>query len=88
MRIILELIEIIWLIVGCAVTMSMIYFAIDNITNKIKHFMKRQNKIRCLCHHEYIVDWAWGNEDYKEYRYRCRKCGRILKINVVGGERK
>lgn len=85
MEIALKIFEVIVMLLGCCAFMTLVYISILALVDKIEQVMKRQNKIRCLCKHEYEQMSAWyiPNEDYKECKFRCRKCGKVIKLNVV-----
>lgn len=88
MDIALKIFELIVQLLGCCTLFILVYISIDLLGDKIEKFMKRQSKIRCLCQHEYEQKFAWriGVTDYKEVTFQCRKCGKILKANIVVGE--
>lgn len=71
------------LIIGMGTTALVSYFLFEALCLKIKSIMNRQSKIRCLCKHKYEFKWRWFNQEDSEYTYRCVKCGKILKINVI-----
>lgn len=69
-----------------AVFVAFISYALYcELSEKVKQVMRRQGKIRFLCKHEYKRKYVWSvsSKDYVEYVLCCRKCGKILKINVV-----
>lgn len=60
------------------------YYLYCELKEKIKQFMKRQSKIRCLCEHEYEFKWhMYYGRDLDEYCYVCRKCNKVLKFKVA-----
>lgn len=70
-------------IIGLAVIGMVLYCSACMLLSKIKSIINRQSKIRCLCKHKYEFKWRWFNQENSEYTYRCVKCGKILKINVI-----
>lgn len=72
-----------------AVAFALILSAVtDVLADRIKRIMARQSKIRCLCKHEYLLDWKFeGRKGIEECEYRCRKCGKKLEIKIVKAER-
>ena len=69
--------------IGLAVIGMVLYWLVCMLLSKIKSIINRQSKIRCLCKHKYEFKWRWFNQEDSEYTYRCVKCGKILKINVI-----
>lgn len=49
----------------------------------VKIVLKRQTKIKCLCHHEYEPDSAFYKFGGIEYTFRCRKCGKKRIVKTV-----
>ena len=47
-----------------------------------RDYLKGKLKIKWLCKHEYIEIFKWWNEKHTEHTYQCRKCGKILKVDV------
>lgn len=82
MELFLQILEVILMILGSATAMVLLVIGIDNLTYKIKKIMERQCKIRCLCKHEYIIDAKWLCWGFIEHVFKCRKCGKVLRINV------
>lgn len=82
---ILTEISMILMFLGFIFAVILLYILFSVLIYKIKKFMKRQSKIRCLCQHEYEQMHALriGNADYKECKFVCRKCGKELKANIV-----
>lgn len=80
---------ILFCMVGVYTVVFIVFLIISEIIiPKIKDIMNRQNKIRCLCKHEYVLKrkWiGWGN-DYDEYVFVCRKCGKKKSISVYENE--
>jgi hypothetical protein len=87
-EVIIDVLSKIAMALGFSFIFMLIYEAFSALKRKIKEIMKRQNKIKCLCQHEYEQKFAWriGVTDYKEVEFKCRKCGKILKVNIVVGE--
>lgn len=52
------------------------------LPGKIEQFMRKQSKIKCLCKHEYVQDILWECGEHLEYTFRCRKCGKVIEVNV------
>lgn len=75
--------------IGVSTTVFIVFLITSKIIiPKIKDIMNRQSKIRCLCKHEYVLKrkWiGWGN-DYDEYVFVCRKCGKKKSISVYENE--
>lgn len=86
---ILKIIMYVFLTLG-AISFALIISAVaDELADGIRRIMARQSKIRCLCKHEYLLDWKWeGCKGIEICRYRCRKCGKNLEIKVVKAEGK
>lgn len=73
----------VWTVIGAWVFVIVVWCIIrDVIIEKIKEIMRRQNKIRFLCQHEYVPKWErqWYADKYSEYELECRKCGHKKKI--------
>lgn len=84
---ILKIIMYVFMILGAVMFVLILSAVTDELADRIKRIMARQNKIRCLCKHEYLLDWKWkGFKEIEKCRYRCRKCGKKLEIKVVKAE--
>lgn len=66
----------------CTIALILYVFIAYFLIPKIKEIMKRQNKIRFLCHHEYVQIFRWYNEKYSEYTLKCRKCGKKKELTI------
>lgn len=65
--------------------MTVLYFAsyfILYLLLRISAILKEQRKIKCLCKHEYIIDYKWYNDIFEDLSLRCRKCGKKRKIRI------
>lgn len=82
MQLFLQILEVILMILGSSTAFIMLYIGLDVLFDKIKNFMNRQCKIRYLCKHEYIIDAKWLGCGFIEHVFKCRKCGKVLRINV------
>lgn len=82
MQLFLNIIEVALMILGCSTAVVLLAIGIDELTDKIKKIMARQCKIRCLCKHEYILDFKWFGLGYVKHEFKCKKCGKVLRINV------
>ena len=70
---------VIALIVICA-------YVVVKLPGKIEQFMRKQNKIKCLCKHEYIKDYTFTMGPRTDYYLVCRKCGKKAKITIYDDE--
>lgn len=59
--------------------MSLICYVLYNLA---RDYLKGKLKIKWLCKHEYIETFIWWDDEYTEHTYQCRKCGKILEVNV------
>lgn len=72
----MEILINIWTVIGAWVFVIAVWCFIRYvIIEEIKKIMQRQNKIRFLCQHEYVLKFRWYNDKYSEYELECRKCG-------------
>ena len=79
-----EILKNVLMILGGVTVAFISYYIFQELKEKIKRVMRRQSKIRCLCKHEYVFEWVfYYGRDLKELSYKCRKCGKVLRINVV-----
>jgi hypothetical protein len=60
----------------------LISFATLIIVSYVKSVLKKQRKIKCLCHHEYEPYSAFYFGGV-EYEFKCRKCGKIISVQTV-----
>lgn len=85
---ILELMELILLVLG-GITASIILLTMFNsLITKIRNIMVRQCKIKCLCKHEWMIDFKLYTGSHVDYTFKCEKCGKILKVNNIITEKK
>lgn len=69
--------------IGFFVVGMLVCAIISNVViTKIQQVMRRQNKIRCLCRHEYVVVSDWFLPDGCRYELVCRKCGKEKEITI------
>lgn len=47
-----------------------------------RDYLKGKLKIKWLCKHEYVEMFKWWNMKHTEHTYQCRKCGKIIKVDV------
>ena len=66
----------------CTVSLIIYMYIAYFIIPKIKEIMKRQNKIRFLCNHEYVETFYWEDKEKHGYSLKCRKCGKRKKFNI------
>ena len=59
--------------------MSLIFYVLYGLA---RDYLKGKLKIKWLCKHEYIETFKWWNDKYTEHTYQCRKCGKILEVDV------
>lgn len=86
MQLFLKILEVTLLMLGSATAFTMLYIGLKILFDKIKEFMNRKCKIRMLCKHEYILDFKWFGFGYVEHEFKCRKCGKVLRINVFNNK--
>jgi hypothetical protein len=77
-----DLIDIFITFLGVIALLVICAYVVVMLPGKIEQFMRKQNKIKCLCKHEYVQDLFWEHGGRKEYGYHCRKCGKSIEINV------
>ena len=53
------------------------------LASYIEQLLKKQKKIKCLCHHEYEPNAAYYSIYGIEYEFKCRKCGKIISVKTV-----
>jgi hypothetical protein len=82
MQLFLQILEVALLILGSATAFTMLYIGLNVLFDKINEFINRKCKIRCLCKHEYIIDAKWLGWGFIEHVFKCRKCGKVLRIKV------
>lgn len=82
----LQIVEILFLIVGAATSSALLFICVDVACKKFKEIMHRQSKIRCLCKHEYIKDYTFTMGPRTDYHLVCRKCGKKVKITIHDDE--
>ena len=84
-EVMIDVLSKILMLFGAVFVAFVSYALYCELGEKVKQVMNRQSKIRCLCKHEYKRKYIWivSSKDYREYVLCCRKCGKILKINVV-----
>lgn len=91
LEIIFRMILVILAVIGFIMTS---FFCAFELVPKMKEFMNRQCKIRCLCRHEYVKKATWTHIEhafskdgvYREYDLQCRKCGKKKTINIYEEE--
>lgn len=68
--------------VGMSVVSLLIAFCVFAFVNYIIKVIKKQKKIKCLCHHEFEIEYLFKYKKGNEYDLKCRKCGKtkIMKI--------
>lgn len=59
--------------------MSLIFYVLYDL---VRDYLKGKLKIKWLCKHEYIEAFKCWNKEHTEHTYQCRKCGKILKVDV------
>ena len=79
---ILKVAEIIFILLGLVMFCFLLSFFVDWLSEKIQNIIHHQSKIRCLCKHEYTEDLSFQIGSHIEYTLRCRKCGKVTKINI------
>lgn len=52
------------------------------ILDYIAQLLKKQKRIKCLCHHEYEQHSAFHCNGVV-YEFKCRKCGKIISVKTV-----
>ena len=82
MELFFQILEVVVMILGSTTAIFLLVIGINSLTDKIKKIMERQCKIRCLCKHEYIIDAKWLGWRFTEHVFKCRKCGKVFRINV------
>lgn len=80
LRMVLDLIIYTWGIISLSVVLVFAFIALKDY---IKSILRKQRKIKCLCHHEYEPSSAFYNFNGVEYDFKCRKCGKVISIQTV-----
>ncbi len=64
-----------------SITLVLAFVSIVLITY-VKRVLRKQTKIKCLCHHEYEPHSAFYFGGI-EYEFKCRKCGKVISVKTV-----
>lgn len=78
LKILLNLFIVILLILGLCTFALIVYFWSDILLDKVQEIMRRKNKIRFLCKHEYALNWKWDDK----YVLQCEKCGKKINVKI------
>jgi tRNA(Ile2) C34 agmatinyltransferase TiaS len=70
-------------IAGITLIVFMVSIVVYILYTYIRKIIKRQTKIKCLCHHEYKPHCAFCTVEGMKYEFKCRKCGKIISIQTV-----
>lgn len=69
------------------VTLAFIVCSVAHDINcKIEEIMKRQNKIQCLCKHEFVSIYEFEACRYIDFSTKCRKCGKKRNFRIYKKE--
>lgn len=66
------------MIVGTGTVVFVVACFLTEFEEKIKSWRKNDCKIKCLCKHEYDIQFV--NTMYRDVILKCRKCGKKKKI--------
>ena len=67
---------------GLCFILFFLFIAIHGLSTYVGEVLKKQRKIKCLCHHEYEPYCAWYSGGI-EYEFKCRKCGKVISVKTV-----
>lgn len=81
-----EIIIKILALIGGAVVLTILAILADITKRKLKEVMNRQSKIRCLCKHKFVIDYAWESVEFIDYSTKCKKCGKEKDFRIYKKE--
>lgn len=73
---------IVFEIIGVMTVLCFAYYFASYLLLRILEILKGKRKIKCLCKHEYIINYKWYNDIFEDLSLRCRKCGKKRKIRI------
>lgn len=71
---------------GFAVIAIIIFLYVMWFFTWLTKVLKKQTKIKCLCHHEYELKYKFEYKFKTEYELKCRKCGRTKSMTIYHKE--
>lgn len=74
---------IVFEIIGVMTVLCFAYYFVSYLLLRILEILKEKRKIKCLCKHEYIIDYKWYNDIFEDLSLRCRKCGKKEKNSYL-----
>lgn len=80
----IEVIKEILMVVGSATVALVVACFLTGLEEKIKSWRKNGCKIKCLCKHEYDVQFV--NIIHRDVLLKCRKCGKKKRIKNLSHE--
>lgn len=69
--------------VGALTICGIVFLLTAYLVDYIRKVMAGQTKIKCLCKHEYEPHSAWHMFYNSEYKFKCRKCGKVILVKTV-----
>lgn len=80
----IEVIKAILIAIGFLVVAYMFSLFLADCAKSIGDWRKKGCKIKCLCKHEYDVEFADGS--HGEVLLKCRKCGKTKRLKNLSRE--
>lgn len=80
----IEVVKEILMVVGSATVTLVVACFLTGLEEKIKSWRKNGCKFKCLCKHEYDVEFT--SQLHRDALLKCRKCGKKKRIKNLSRE--
>lgn len=80
----IEVVKTILMAIGFLVVAHMFSLLLADCAKSISDWRKKGCKIKCLCKHEYDVEFT--DRSYGEALLKCRKCGKMKRLKNLSRE--
>ena len=70
--------------IGLSMICLFIFTCCWGLLSWLKKVLMKQTKIKCICRHEYEVEFItnYNSSKRREYDLKCRKCGKTKRIRI------